>query len=80
VHQLPTLVNEHSVLATNVTDQVNGFIFQQQDLANRIESILSHPMILKRVGQEASRTLVVRWDQRLKDVVDRYRQIIDTYY
>lgn len=80
VHQLPTLVNEHSSMATHLTDQVNGFIFQQQDLANRISSILSHPLILKRVGQEASRTLVVRWEQRLKDLVDRYRQIIDTYY
>jgi glycosyltransferase involved in cell wall biosynthesis/uncharacterized membrane protein YbhN (UPF0104 family) len=80
VHQLPSLVNSHSTLATSITDQGNGFIFQHQELASRITEILAHPLVLKRVGLEASKTLVVRWEERLKDLITRYQSIIETFY
>lgn len=80
-YQLPTLVLENTSIAQLLTNQVNGFIQagDSESFAIRIIKILSDVKELKRIGQEAKKTLVMSWSQTLINLQTHYLQVLSDY-
>ena len=64
-----------------IFENQNGFLCDEnpQTAAAEIESILSSPELLKNAGKAASETIGLSWEQRMPEVLERYREIIKNY-
>lgn len=80
-HKLPTLLIKGCCTAENITDGVNGFLAEEtpQAYAERIEEIISDPELLRRVGEEAHRSVYRTWENVADEVLDNYRKVIEDY-
>lgn len=80
-HKLPTLLIKGCCTAENITDDVNGFLAEEtpQAYAERIEEIISDPERLRRVGEEAHRSVYRTWENVADEVLANYRKVIEDY-
>lgn len=77
----PSLLIRGSDAAENVTDLVNGFLTQNtpQAIAETLLQLLSHPSLLKKVGENASRDLYLSWEDAVDMAYARYQIVLDKY-
>ena len=76
--KVPGLFLKGSATSATVTDNVNGFI-EENDVtlyAKRIIDIVSDSKKLMEVGNNAKRDLYKNWDDNIKDVFNNYKRII----
>lgn len=77
----PSLVIKHSNAADGITDNVNGFLCYEDaaDIAKTTDSILSNCENIRRVGQNAQRTLARSWESITDDVHQLYVDILKDF-
>lgn len=74
----PSIMMEGSTAATILRDGENGFLVPA-DLdvfAGRIRELIHDPERVRRVGIQASRTIVRSWEDVVDEVLDRYNRLI----
>ena len=75
----PTLFLKEAATAATVTDNVNGFL-EENDVnkyAKRIEEIMNNQELYKRVCENAYKDLYKNWDDTIKEVYDLYIKLIN---
>ncbi|MFA7190503.1 MAG: glycosyltransferase, partial [Sphaerochaetaceae bacterium] len=74
----PSILMRGSCSAEGVTDDVNGFLCENDpvEMASRIEAALP---LADKVGEEARRTIPLAWSEVMKMVVVRYQNLIDRF-
>jgi 1,2-diacylglycerol 3-alpha-glucosyltransferase len=82
LHELPSLVMANTSIAQLIVNQENGFVQggNASRFAKRITDILNQPDVLKNIGIQAKKSLVLRWEDTLKPLPKFYQDIIDDYY
>lgn len=80
-HKLPTLLIKDSYTAENIIDGVNGFLAEEtpKAYAERIKQIITVEGELQKVGEEAHRSVYRSWEMVAKEVLEKYKQIIQDY-
>jgi len=80
-HKLPTLLIKGSYTAENIIDGDNGFLAEETPsaYAQRIKEIINIEGELKRVGEQASKTVYRSWEMVSKEVLEKYNDIIKEY-
>lgn len=76
--QTPSVMVETATAASIITDNENGFLIPN-DLdayANRLRELINDPDRVRRVGVQASRSIVRSWEDVVGEVLDRYNQLI----
>ncbi len=76
----PAVVIRGSCAAEGISDGENGFLCRNdpEDIARAVESALSDPERLARVGEKARETLPIPWSRLMDGVLDIYGQLIQT--
>ena len=74
----PAIMMEGSTAATILTDDDNGFLVPDDidAFAARIRALKADPERVRRVGLQASRTVVRSWEDVVGEVLDRYNRLI----
>lgn len=74
----PSLLVKGSSASGAIKSGFNGLLAvdETEAMAERIAWALDHPFELQAIGQRARETLVKPWGQVMKDVADRYEQLI----
>lgn len=77
----PSVMLQDSTAATAINDNVNGFLCKddKQVYADQIAYLMQHPEIIRRVGQQASKTISRSWENVIEEVILRYRDIQSAY-
>ena len=80
-HKLPTLLIKGCCTAENIVDDVNGFLAEEtpQAYADKIEEIISNPELMKKVGEEAHRSVYRTWENVADEVLANYQSVIKEY-
>ena len=76
----PVLFLKGSATSATVTDNVNGFI-EENDVslyAKRINDIITNEKLLHEVGENAYRDLYKNWDDKIDEVYNEYHRLIKT--
>ena len=75
----PVLFIEGAATTATVTNNINGFITKNNTLsyANSIIKIINNDKLLKKVSNNAFRDLYKNWDDNIKDVYKRYKELIN---
>lgn len=70
----PSVLLRNSTAAEVVSDSVNGFLSagSVEAYAVRLREVLQAPALMKRAGEEASRTIARSWQNVAEEVYDRY--------
>lgn len=78
---LPGLFLEGSATSATVTNNVNGFIEENDTLkyAKRIVEIISDEEKLSEISNNAKRDLYKNWDDTISDVFENYKRLIKKY-
>jgi glycosyltransferase involved in cell wall biosynthesis len=74
----PSVMVAESTAATILKDGENGFLVsnETEDFAQCIRRLMADPDLVKRVGMEASRSIVRSWEDVVDEVLDRYNALI----
>ena len=74
----PVLFVKGAATTATVTNNVNGFIAENDVLeyANSIINIMDNKDLLNEVSNNAYRDLYINWDDRIKEVYERYKTLI----
>lgn len=74
----PSVLLHNSTAAEVVSDSVNGFLSEGsvEAYAARLREVLQAPALMKRAGEEASRTIARSWQNVAEEVYDRYISLI----
>jgi glycosyltransferase involved in cell wall biosynthesis len=74
----PAILVKDSTAAEIVTDNYNGFLTENtsKSLAQRIQSLIKTPEVIKQVGQNASKTIARSWNDITEEVLNRYMFLI----
>lgn len=77
----PALLIENSNASEGLTDDMNVFLSKDgaANIAERVIKILETPGLLKRVGDNAYRTLYVSWETIVDQVYERYCDIVRVF-
>lgn len=77
----PALLIEKSNASEGVTDEVNGILAENrpESIASRVLKVLETPELLKKVGENAQKTLYVSWEKVVDRVYERYLDIVRTH-
>ena len=77
----PAMMLEGSTAAEVINDSENGFLTPNDTraYADRITYLMEHPETLKRVGDNASKTIARSWENVIEEVMLRYRDIQESY-
>ncbi len=80
-HKLPVLLIKDSWTAEAVTDNVNGYLAEEnpEAFANRIAEIIADPEKMAEIGEEAHRSVYRTWEMVSEEVVEKYHEIIEKY-
>lgn len=70
----PSVLLHNSTAAEIISDSVNGFLSEGsvEAYATRLREVLQAPALMKRAGEEASRTIARSWQNVAEEVYDRY--------
>ncbi|MDZ7796923.1 MAG: glycosyltransferase [Candidatus Marinimicrobia bacterium] len=80
--ETPSVVVKGSNASEDMEDGKNGFLCDNspEGLANTVKRIIKDPQQLKKVGEEARKTLYHSWEEIIDDhVIPRYRSVIRAY-
>lgn len=79
--KVPTLMIRGCNSADLIIENQNGFLCDEvpESAAKTIESIFSKPDALNRVGETALKTIGTSWKNRVPEVLEKYREIIEEY-
>ena len=79
--ELPTLFVKGSGTSAMVSDNINGYLEEEDVLkyAKRIIDIFSDNKLYNKVCKNAYRDLYVNWDDVCKELYQNYLQIINKY-
>lgn len=74
----PSVLLHNSTAAEVISDSVNGFLSEGsvEAYAARLREVLQAPALMKRAGEEASRTIARSWQNVAEEVYDRYISLI----
>ena len=77
----PSLLLEDATAAASISDNVNGFLLanDKKAYAEEIAYLMQHPEIIKRVGDQASRSISRSWENVIEEVILRYKDIRAAY-
>ncbi|MBR3242167.1 MAG: glycosyltransferase [Parasporobacterium sp.] len=80
--KVPTIMIRGCNSADLIVENQNGFLCEEDPklAAAEIETILSSPDTLKKVGQTAADTIGTSWEKRMPEVLEKYREIIENYH
>ena len=75
----PTLFVEGAATTATVTDRVNGFISKNdtESYANYILEILRNEKLYNKVYKNAFKDLYINWDDRVKEIYEKYLELIE---
>ncbi len=79
--KVPTIMIRGCNSADQIIENRNGFLCDEDpaSAAAAIEKLFSSPETLKRIGQTASETIGTSWKDRMPEVLEKYREIIEEY-
>jgi glycosyltransferase involved in cell wall biosynthesis len=82
VHQVPTLALAGTNAAEPLVHNVNGFVIAGDAtmFAESIIRIFTYLEALRKFGMQAQATIVKRWEQTLKPLIEDYKLIIKEFY
>jgi glycosyltransferase involved in cell wall biosynthesis len=74
----PAILVKDSTAAEIVTDNYNGFLTENasDSLAQRIQTLLKTPEVIKEAGENASKTIARSWNDITEEVLSRYSFLI----
>lgn len=77
----PILFVESSNTSEGIIDNFNGFLSQNNPIfyARKIEEAISDRERLKKVGENAQRTIYKGWESIVDEIAERYKKIIERY-
>lgn len=80
-NKIPSLYIRGSSAAEQIVDNENGFLCEEnaQSIADRVTEIIKDPALVKRVGENAYRTVYRNWDRVTEEVLSKYEEIIEDY-
>ena len=76
----PTLFVREAATACDITDNVNGFISENNSIeyAKKIEEVLKDEKKLKEVSEQAYKDIYISWDDEVEDIYKRYLRLIES--
>ncbi len=76
----PAIMADGATASTILSDGENGFLTanEPEKLASLLRELSADPERVKRVGREASRTIVRSWEDCVEEVIDRYNALLDS--
>ncbi len=76
----PAVMVKGATAATVLTDDVNGFLIDNslKSFEDKLRELIADPQRVKRVGAQASRSIVRSWEDVVSEVLDRYNSIISS--
>lgn len=79
--KLPALLTRGTNAAEGIIDGVNSFTEEEspEKMADRIEQIMQDKQMLKTVGERASETIPVSWEEISKRVRTQYDIVMEEY-
>ena len=80
--KVPTIMIRGCNSADLIIENQNGFLCDEdpQSAASTIQNILSAQETLKKVGLTASKTIGTNWENRMPEVLEKYKEIIKNYH
>ena len=68
------------VYAGEVTDGENGFLIDKdiKSFETKLRELMADPQRVRRVGAQASRSIVRSWEDVVDEVLDRYNALISS--
>ncbi len=74
----PAVMVKGATASTILTDGENGFLIDNslQSFEEKLRELIADPQRVKRVGVQASRSIVRSWEDVVGEVLDRYNAII----
>lgn len=74
----PAVMVRGATASTILTDNFNGFLIENSldDFESRLRELVADPQRVKKVGIQASKTIVRSWEDVVGEVLDRYNAII----
>ena len=80
-HKLPTILVKGSCTAESIEDGVNGFLAEEsgEAFANRLQEIISEKGLIKKVGEEANRSVYRSWEMVAEEVYEKYQKLIEEH-
>ncbi len=76
----PAVMVKGATAATILSDDVNGFLIDNslQSFEEKLRELIADPQRVKRVGVQASKSIVRSWEDVVGEVLDRYNSIISS--
>ena len=74
----PTLFVEGAATTATITENVNGFISQnnEEDFAEKINEIINNKALYDSVCENVYKDIYINWDSQVSKVFDSYMEII----
>lgn len=81
VHKLPSVVVRNSCSAEQVIDGENGYLIDgtATDFAEKLIYICNNPEEVKKVGENAQKTLSRSWKDVACEALEKYKEIVEKY-
>jgi len=75
--QTPSVLANLSTIANTVSDNVNGFLSDNNAIAFalRLRQLIANPGLIKETGLRASQTINRSWESVTDEVLDRYHHL-----
>ncbi len=76
----PAVMVKGATAATILSDDQNGFLIDNslESFEGKLRELIADPQRVKRVGAQASRSIVRSWEDVVGEVLDRYNSIISS--
>ncbi len=76
----PAVMVKGATAATILSDEQNGFLIDNslESFEGKLRELIADPQRVKRVGVQASRSIVRSWEDVVGEVLDRYNSIISS--
>lgn len=78
---LGSMLIEGSCAAEGIEDGETGFLIKNSsaDMAAKLLELLSHPEIMRTVGENAMNRIYISWEDSVKHAAERYQVVLDNY-
>ena len=78
---LGSMLIEGSCAAEGIEGGETGFLIKNSsaDMAAKLLELLSHPEIMRTVGENAMNRIYISWEDSVKHAAERYQVVLDNY-
>ena len=75
----PSVLIEGSTIAKDITDNLNGFLTKNtiESFASKLRELAVNPLLINRVGLNASTSITHSWESVTEEVLDRYHHLMN---